>query len=115
MGADARVALAEATGRLHFAGEATSSTAPATTHGAYESGRRAATELVDSTGPILVIGAGFAGLAAARTLTDAGRDVIVVEARDRTGGRAHTVMLDGTPADATVATTPETIFTITVD
>jgi len=93
------LALAAAIGRLHFAGEAISSSAPATTHGAYESGRRAAGELVDSTGPILVIGAGFAGLAAARTLTEAGRDVIVVEARDRTGGRAHTVTLDGVPAD----------------
>ncbi|MCF8541226.1 MAG: FAD-dependent oxidoreductase [Aurantimicrobium sp.] len=99
MGTDARLVLAETTGRLHFAGEATSSAAPATTHGAYESGRRAAAELVDSTGTILVIGAGFAGLAAARTLTDAGRGVIVVEARDRTGGRAHTVTLDGIPAD----------------
>ena len=91
--------LAEATGRLHFAGEATSSTAPATTHGAWESGRRASEELLDSMGSIVVIGAGFAGLAAARALTDAGRDVIVVEGRDRTGGRAHTVTLEGVPAD----------------
>lgn len=91
--------LAEPAARLHFAGEATSSTAPATTHGAWESGLRASEEIRDSTGPILIIGAGFAGLAAARALTDAGREVIVVEGRDRTGGRAHTVTLDGIPAD----------------
>ena len=99
IGADARRLLAEPAARLHFAGEATSSTAPATTHGAWESGLRASEELRDSTGPILIVGAGFAGLAAARTLTDAGREVIVVEGRDRTGGRAHTVTLDGIPAD----------------
>lgn len=99
LGTDARIVLAEATGRLHFAGEATSSTAPATTHGAWESGRRASEELLDTEGSILVIGAGFAGLAAARALTDAGREVIVVEGRDRTGGRAHTVTLEGAPAD----------------
>ena len=99
VGTDARTMLAEAIGALHFAGEATSSNAPATTHGAWESGRRAAAELSDTSGSILVVGAGFAGLAAARALADAGREVIVIEGRDRTGGRAHTVMLDGTPAD----------------
>jgi monoamine oxidase len=40
---------------------------------------------------VLVIGAGLAGLAAARALTDAGRTVLVIEARDRIGGRVHTV------------------------
>ena len=39
----------------------------------------------------LVIGAGVAGLAAARELRAAGLDVLVLEARDRIGGRVHTV------------------------
>ena len=41
--------------------------------------------------PILVIGAGAAGLAAARVLTAAGRPVRILEARDRIGGRIHTL------------------------
>lgn len=40
---------------------------------------------------ILVVGAGAAGLAAARVLTAAGRPVRILEARDRIGGRIHTV------------------------
>jgi len=99
VGTDARTLLAVPVGPLHFAGEGTSSSAPATTHGAFESGRRAAAEIADIPGTVLVIGAGFAGLAAARALVDAGRDVIVLEARDRTGGRAHTVPFGGSVAD----------------
>ena len=38
-----------------------------------------------------VIGAGAAGLAAARRLRAAGLDVLCLEARDRIGGRAHTL------------------------
>ncbi len=41
-----------------------------------------------------MIGAGFSGLAAALVLRDAGMDVTVVEARDRVGGRVHSVELD---------------------
>src|SRR3954470_12301403 len=39
----------------------------------------------------VVIGAGAAGIAAARRLTDSGLSVVLLEARDRLGGRAHTV------------------------
>ena len=45
----------------------------------------------------IVVGAGAAGILAAVTLHEANRDVIVLEARDRIGGRAHSVPLsDGT-------------------
>ena len=40
---------------------------------------------------VVVVGAGLAGLTAAPDLTDAGWDVVVLEARDRVGGRVHTL------------------------
>lgn len=40
---------------------------------------------------ILILGAGVAGLAAARVLSRSGRSVLVLEARNRAGGRIHTV------------------------
>jgi monoamine oxidase len=40
---------------------------------------------------VVVLGAGMAGLAAAERLGAAGRRVVVLEARDRLGGRIHTV------------------------
>ncbi len=43
---------------------------------------------------VVVVGAGFAGLAAALGLHDAGASVMVLEARDRVGGRVHSVRLD---------------------
>lgn len=50
-------------------------------------------------GKVIVIGAGIAGLTAANALTTAGVDCVVLEARDRIGGRLHTVDVDGHPAD----------------
>lgn len=44
---------------------------------------------------VLVIGAGAAGLTAARDLTAAGVNVVLIEARDRIGGRIHTLHTSG--------------------
>jgi monoamine oxidase len=41
---------------------------------------------------VAIIGAGAAGLGAARGLEHSGLSVIVLEARDRVGGRAHTIL-----------------------
>lgn len=48
----------------------------------------------------VVIGGGAAGIAAARTLGAAGLSAEIIEARDRLGGRAHTIRLAGEPVDA---------------
>ena len=48
---------------------------------------------------IAIIGAGAAGIAAARALRCRGLAVTVIEARDRVGGRAHTVQAAGFPLD----------------
>lgn len=87
---------------LFFAGEATSSSNPATVHGALMSGRDAAIKLArgaNQSASVGVIGAGAAGIAAARQLVDAGFDVVVYEARERIGGRIHTDMSLGVPVD----------------
>jgi monoamine oxidase len=89
-------------GWLHLAGEAASTDAPATVHGARSSGAAAAAAVLDliaDGGTIVVVGAGAAGAAAARALADAdaGVEVIVVEARDRTGGRIATTRPEGWP------------------
>jgi monoamine oxidase len=41
---------------------------------------------------VAIIGAGAAGVAAARALENSGLSVLILEARDRIGGRAHTIM-----------------------
>lgn len=43
----------------------------------------------------MIIGGGFAGVTAARELSFRGRTSVLVEARDRLGGRTHTVEHDG--------------------
>ena len=86
--------------RVHLAGEATSSEAPSTVHGAIASGDRVAASILGALAPggtVVVIGAGAAGLAAATRLAAAGVDVVVLEARDRVGGRLHTVRPAGWP------------------
>src|SRR5690242_308569 len=40
---------------------------------------------------VIVIGAGVAGLAATRTLSSSGVAVVMLEARNRIGGRIHTL------------------------
>ncbi|HZC62464.1 MAG TPA: NAD(P)/FAD-dependent oxidoreductase [Streptosporangiaceae bacterium] len=50
-------------------------------------------------GRVVVVGAGIAGLTAASALTQAGVECVVLEARDRIGGRLHTVDLAGSPVD----------------
>src|SRR5437867_8630275 len=46
---------------------------------------------IRKTYDVAIIAAGMAGLSAARDLARAGLDVVVLEARDRVGGRIHTI------------------------
>lgn len=55
--------------------------------------------LVGDPERVIVVGAGWAGLTAANALRTAGIDHVVLEGRDRIGGRAHTVDLDGVAVD----------------
>lgn len=44
---------------------------------------------------VIIVGAGAAGLAAARRLSKVGKAVMILEARDRIGGRIHTIRGEG--------------------
>jgi polyamine oxidase len=96
-------ALLGGTGGVFFAGEATSVDHPSTVHGAFESGERAANEVIDAIAPesrVVIIGGGVAGLAAAAALRRSGfTHVVLLEARDRLGGRVDTVDTLGVPLD----------------
>lgn len=48
---------------------------------------------------VIVVGAGIAGLTVANALSHGGVECVVVEARDRIGGRLHTIDLAGSPVD----------------
>jgi monoamine oxidase len=48
---------------------------------------------------VVVVGAGIAGLTVANALTHSRVECVVLEARDRIGGRLHTVDLAGSPVD----------------
>ena len=48
--------------------------------------------LLPSSLDVAIIGAGAAGLGAAHALKDSGLSCVVLEARDRVGGRGHTIM-----------------------
>ena len=50
-------------------------------------------------GRVVVVGAGIAGLTVANALAHAGVECVVLEARDRIGGRLHTVDLAGVSVD----------------
>ena len=71
-------------------------------HGAFAEGCRAARWAADEVGArrVVVVGAGAAGIGAASTLRDRGIDVVVCEARERIGGRVHTVALGDVRVDA---------------
>lgn len=80
--------------KLVLAGEACNPVAPGMTHGAWNDGLRAARLAIEANARrVLVIGAGFAGLAAARQLRETGVGCRILEARDRVGGRVHSVSL----------------------
>jgi len=66
----------------------------------YDDGRAVVPGSIDgSVERVVVVGAGIAGLTAANALQQAGVECFVLEARDRIGGRLHTLDLTGWPVD----------------
>lgn len=55
--------------------------------------------IIGPVGRVVIIGAGIAGLTVANALGQSDVDCVVLEARDRIGGRLHTIDLDGWPVD----------------
>lgn len=91
-------------GCLVIAGEACNPEAPAMTHGAWDDGIRAARLAVQAGARrVIVIGAGCAGLGAARYLRANGIDCVVIEARERMGGRTHSLQLGAVTVDVGAA------------
>lgn len=84
---------------LWFAGEATWAAHPATMHGAWFSGERAASQVLAApdAGTVAVIGAGLSGLVTAQRLHEAGRQVMVFESKPIPGGRIVSDRSTGTP------------------
>jgi len=74
------------------------------THGAWDDGIRAARLAVQAGARrVIVIGAGCAGLGAARHLRANGIDCVVIEARERVGGRTHSLQLGEVTVDVGAA------------
>ena len=66
---------------------------------AFFNGHLLSAENNTSSQKVIVIGGGIAGISAARKLHDEGQEVLILEARDRIGGRIHTINLGGEPVD----------------
>lgn len=74
--------------------------ARATTTGTYDDGSdEIPGGLAGEPERVIIVGAGWAGLTVANALRNAGIEHVVLEGRDRIGGRAHTVDLDGVAVD----------------